>query len=416
MHLLLLASAGAQRRAMTNQLRERLPRFAKSAASALGVVVAMVLVSTFVAIGPPTIGQDYEAGVEFAILVDYETGTVLYQHNADRAMPPASMAKLMTMFIVFEALRDGRLSLDDQFEISENAWRKGVAPSGTSTMFAEFGSFIAVRDLMRGVIVQSGNDAVIAIAEGFADSEEAFAEMMNEAANRLVLEGSVFTNPTGLPDPNQHVTARDLSTLAIRIIADFPEHYAIYSEREFTWKGINQSNRNTLLRMDIGADGMKTGFTEESGYGLIASAVQGNQRLVAVINGAVSEAARTGEASGLLDWGFNSITRVSLFGPDITLAEAAVFGGVQSTVGLRLRAPLSFLVPEDSIGRLEAEIAYHGPLVAPVDIGVVAGTLRVRLDGNIVATAPVITENSIARGSTPQRARDALIDLFLGWQ
>jgi len=197
-----------------------------------------VLVSLLAFVGLPAVGEDYEAGVEFAILVDYETGAVLYQRKADQAMPPASMAKLMTMFIVFEALRDGRLSLDDQFEISENAWRKGGAPSGTSTMFAEFGSSIAVRELMRGVILQSGNDAAIAIAEGLAGSEDAFAEMMNEAARRLGLDGSVFTNPTGLPDPAQHVTARDLASLAVLIIDEFPEHYAIYGEREFTWNGI----------------------------------------------------------------------------------------------------------------------------------------------------------------------------------
>ena len=370
----------------------------------------------FVAIGPPAFGGDYEAGVEFAILVDYETGSVLYQRNANQAMPPASMAKLMTMFIVFEALRDGRLSIDDEFEISENAWRKGGAPSGTSTMFAEFGSSIAVRDLMRGVIVQSGNDAAIAIAEGLAGSEEAFAELMNEAARGLGLDGSVFTNPTGLPDPAQHVTARDLSSLAIRIIADFPEYYAIYAEREFTWNSISQSNRNTLLGMDIGADGMKTGFTEESGYGLIASAVQGDRRLVAVINGADSEASRTLEASRLLDWGFNAFTRVTLFASNATLAEAEVFGGERSTVGLHLREPMSFLIPVDSTGRLEAEIVYNGPLIAPIDAGEIVGTIRVRLDSQILSTAQVVADLSVARGATPQRARDALIDLFLGWK
>ncbi|MHA1560466.1 MAG: D-alanyl-D-alanine carboxypeptidase family protein [Alphaproteobacteria bacterium] len=379
-------------------------------------MATLVLVSLFVAIGPPALGEDYEAGVEFAILVDYETGAVLYQHNANQAMPPASMAKLMTMFIVFEALRDGRLSLDDEFDISENAWRKGGAPSGTSTMFAEFGTSIAVRDLMRGVIVQSGNDAAIAIAAGLAGSEEVFAEMMNEAARRLGLDGSVFTNPTGLPDPAQHVTARDLSSLAIRIIADFPEHYAIYGEREFTWNGKSQTKRKTLHRMDIVADGMKTGFTEESGYGLIASAVQGDRRLVAVINGAESEVDRTREASGLLDWGFNAFTRVSLFASNVTLAEAAVFGGEKSAVGLRLREPMSFLLPLESTGRLEAEIVYDGPLIAPIDADEIVGTLRVRLDGQILATAQAVTDASVARGTTPQRARDALIDLFLGWQ
>lgn len=401
---------------MTNQQTGRFVGLAKAAAHRFKILTTALLVLLFATVGFSALGEDYEAGVEFAILVDYETGAVLYQRNADLAMPPASMAKLMTMFILFEALRDGRLSLEDEFEISENAWRKGGAPSGTSTMFAEFGSSIAVRDLMRGVIIQSGNDAAIAIAEGLAGTEEAFAEMMNEAARRLGLNGTFFTNPTGLPDPAQHVTARDLSSLAVRIIAEFPEHYTIYGEREFTWNGIRQSNRNTLLRMDIGADGMKTGFTEESGYGLIASAVQGDRRLVAVINGAESEDDRTREASQLLDWGFNAFTRISLFHSSITLAEAAVFGGEQGVVGLGLRDPLSFLLPVESTGRLEAEIVYDGPLIAPIQAGVSVGTLRVRLDGQILATAQVVTITSVARGSTPQRARDALMDIFFGWQ
>lgn len=361
-------------------------------------------------------GQGYEADVEFAILVDFETGTVLYQRNADTPMPPASMAKLMTMFILFEALRDGRYTLDDEFVISENAWRKGGAPSGTSTMFAELGSSIAIRDLMRGVIVQSGNDASIAIAEGMAGSEETFAVQMNEAAERLGLEGTVFTNSTGLPDPEQRVTARDLATLAAAIIRQFPDFYRIYSERSFTWNGITQSNRNALLGMNIGADGMKTGFTEESGYGLIASATRGDRRLIAVINGAESAESRTAEAAALLEWGFNSFRRVSLFGDGDAIAEADVFGGTQGTVGLRLTEPLNLLVPEGDQLAITAEVTYDGPLVAPVEADEVVGTLRIFMGNDEIAVAPLVTVEPVGAGTLPQRARDALMDLLFGWQ
>lgn len=378
--------------------------------------LAIGAILTALCFGATAIAQDFEVGVEHAILVDYETGTVLFEHNADLPMPPASLAKLMTMYLVFEALRDDRLSLDDAFVVSENAWRKGGAPSGTSTMFAELGSSITVSNLMRGVIIQSGNDAAITIAEGMAGSEEAFADQMNEAAGRLGLSDSVFTNPTGLPDAAQYVTARDLSILAAAIIREFPEHYAIYSEREFTWNGITQSNRNTLLRMDIGADGMKTGFTEESGYGLIASAVRGERRLIAVINGAESEGDRTSEAADLLEWGFEAFTRVSLFRPAAMLAEAEIFGGTEPTVGLVMTTPLNVLVPNEATGRLAAEIIYRGPLIAPVLAGDIVGTLRLLLDGQEIATSPIVTAAAVGRGTLPQRAGDALADLVFGWQ
>jgi D-alanyl-D-alanine carboxypeptidase (penicillin-binding protein 5/6) len=360
--------------------------------------------------------QPFDAGVDYAILVDYATGSVLYQRNADAPMPPASMAKLMTMLLVFEALRDGRLTLDTEFVISENAWRKGGAPSRTSTMFAELGSHVAIRDLMRGVIVQSGNDAAIAIAEGMAGSEDDFVVLMNEEAARLGLTGTVFTNPTGLPDPDQHVTARDLATLAATIIREFPEYYAIYSERAFTWNDITQSNRNPLLGMGIGADGMTTGYTDESGYGLVASAVRNGRRLVAVINGAASDAERSSEAEALINWGFDAFTSATLFAPGDVVAEAKVFGGAVGTVGLRVDAPLDVLVPNEAADRITAEIVYQGPLRAPVTEGDFVGTLRILLDGEELTTAPVSAAASVGEGTMPQRARDALIDIFFGWQ
>lgn len=306
--------------------------------------------------------QPFTTEVDHAFLVDYQTGTVLFQKDADYPMPPASMAKLMTMAVVFGAIRAGEATLEDRYRVSENAWRKGGATSGGSTMFAAVGSDIRLEDLIRGVIVQSGNDAAIVIAEGLAGTEDAFAVRMNEEAARIGLTGSTFANATGLPDPRQRVTARDLALLAAYIIREFPEFYAIYSEREFTWNGITQRNRNPLLGMNIGADGMKTGYTEESGYGLVASTVRDGRRLIAVINGAASEAERAAEARAILDWGYNSFRMVSLFGPGEILGEAPVFGGNAAAIGLRIADAIPVLLPVEGAGVVTARVVYSTPI------------------------------------------------------
>lgn len=378
--------------------------------------LAVVMAAAAMLGARPASAQPFDVEVDFAILVDYATGTILYQHNADAPMQPASMAKLMTMLIVFEALRDGRITLDTEFRVSENAWRKGGAPSRTSTMFADVGSSIAVRDLMRGVIVQSGNDAAIALAEGLAGSEADFAVLMNEEAARLGLSGSVFTNPTGLPDPGQRVTARDLATLAATIIREFPGYYAIYSERSFTWNDITQQNRNPLFDLDLGADGLTTGFTEESGYGLVASAESGERRLVAVINGAASEAARTEQARALLRWGFDAFAELALFRRGETVGEARVYGGAVTAVPLRVDGPVNVLVETDAADRITAEVVYQGPLRAPVTEGDAVGRLRVLLDGDEIAAAPVVAAASVGEGNLFQRAGDAFMDILFGWQ
>lgn len=365
----------------------------------------------------PAIAQaDIATEAEYAILVDFDTGTVLYERDADSAMPPASMAKLMTMALVFEAVHYGALSLEDEFVISEDAWRRGGAPSGTSTMFAEVGSSISIENLMRGVIIQSGNDAAIALAEGLAGTEAAFAERMNEAADRIGLTGSVFTNATGLPDPAQHVTARDLARLATYIIREFPEFYAIYAEPSFTWGGITQSNRNPLLGMGIGADGMKTGYTEESGYGLVGSAVRDGLRLVAVVNGAASDAARGAATAELLEWGFSAFTRLTLFEAGAVVAEAEIYGGTEALVPLRLTAPVRVLVAQNAVARIAAEVVYLGPVPAPIAAGDEVGHMTIMLDGETLTTIPLEAAETVAAGTMPQRARDAFMDLFFDWR
>ncbi len=258
---------------------------------------ALLLVAFIAGALPAAAADKFETKAKHAILMDAETGTVLFQKAADEPTPPASMAKLMTTLVVFEALKSGQLTLDTEFMVSENAWRTGGATSGGSTMFAKLGSSIKVSDLLRGIIVQSGNDACIVVAEGMAGTESTFANLMNAEARKLQLEDSHFTNATGLPDPGQHVTVRDLATIARHIVYDFPQYYEIYSETEFTWNKIRQENRNPLLDATIGADGLKTGYTEELGYGLVGSAVRDGQRLILVMNGLASEKERAEEVS-----------------------------------------------------------------------------------------------------------------------
>jgi D-alanyl-D-alanine carboxypeptidase (penicillin-binding protein 5/6) len=347
--------------------------------------------------------------------MDAETETVLFQKAADEPMPPASMAKLMTMVVVFDALKSGQLSLDDEFLVSENAWRSGGATSGGSTMFAKLGSTIKLSDLMRGIIVQSGNDACIIIAEGMAGTEATFADLMNAMARRLRLTGSHFTNATGLPDPDQYVTAHDLAMIAKHIIYGFPEYYPIYSEPEFTWNKIRQHNRNPLLDMNIGADGLKTGYTEQSGYGLVGSAVNNGQRLILVLNGLASEKERAEEARKLMDWGFRAFERVSLFERGEVVAEANVFGGDRATVGLVGNGGVDLLLPRGSRDLIKGRVVYQGPVAAPIDQGQEIGSLQISLGDEILQETPLYAADDVGVGTLPQRALDGLQELLLGW-
>lgn len=363
----------------------------------------------------PASAQLFETRARHAILLDAETGTVLFQHQADGRMPPASLAKLMTSAVVFDALKSGKLSLDDEFAVSENAWRTGGANSGGSTMFAILNSSIRLEDLMRGIIVQSGNDACIVVAEGMAGTEATFADMMNAEARKIGLTASHFKNSTGLPDPDQYVTARDLARLAEYIIREFPDFYKIYSEPDFTWNKIKQRNRNPLLEMKIGADGMKTGFTEESGYNLVGSAVRDGQRLIVVVGGTKSDKERAEEARKLLDWGFRAFEKVRLFEKGEVVAEARVFGGAEGSVGLVSRGPLDLLLPRGSRDAIKARVVYTGPVAAPIEAGQEIGMFRVLTGDSLIMEERLYAEKAIDVGTMRQRAMDGLQELILGW-
>ncbi|HMA14571.1 MAG: D-alanyl-D-alanine carboxypeptidase family protein [Bacteroidota bacterium] len=325
-----------------------------------------------------------ETQAEEAFLIDFETGAVLLDKNGDLPMPPSSMSKMMTTYIVFERLQENLLSLDDQFTVSEKAWRMGG-----SKMFVEIGNQVRVEDLLRGVIVQSGNDACIVLAEGIAGSEEAFAELMNEKAREIGLTSSHFTNATGWPDPNQRVTSRDLATLAKRIIEDHPEFYHYYAEKEFTWHEIRQGNRNPLLYRNIGADGLKTGHTEEAGYGLTASAVQNERRLILVVNGLPSMQARADESDRLLSWGFREFDNYALFKSGDVVDEAPVWLGEDETVPLVIPQDLKVTLPRNDRRGMQVAVVYDGPIPAPIPAGQEIARLRVTWPDGVPVEVPL---------------------------
>lgn len=359
--------------------------------------------------------QLFETKARQAFLMDEETGTVLFSKNADELIQPASLAKLMTLDVVFNALKAGRLTLDDEFVVSENAWRKGGAGSGGSTMFAKVHSSIRLEDLIQGIAVQSANDGCITIAEGMSGSEENFAREMTNRARQLGLTKSVFTNATGLPDPSQHVTIKELVLLARHIHQTFPDYFKYFSEESFTWNKILQRNRNPLLKMDIGVDGMKTGHTEESGYAIIATAKRDGRRLFLGMSGLASDRDRMEESRKMLDWGFRAFDKVPLFADGATVGEASVYGGSKSAVTLKAKQPVDIFVPLTNRDRLKARIIYTGPLLAPVHEGQEVGVLRVWIGDTLSQETPVFAAEDVGKGTLPQRALGALVELATGW-
>ncbi len=358
--------------------------------------------------------EGFQTVAPHAILIDAESGTVLFEKAADQLVPPASLAKLMTAELVFHLLAEGKIKADEEFVISENAWRKGGAPSGGSAMFAAIHSRVKVEDLLRGVIIQSGNDACIALAEGIAGNEFAFADMMTSRAREIGLAHSTFTNATGLHDAGLNVTARELAKLAQHIIRTYPDRYPIYSEREFTWNKIRQQNRNPLLPLNIGADGLKTGFTKEAGYGLVGSAVQNNLRLIVVVTGLKTAKDRADEARKLLEWGFRNFDSRPLFAQGQTVGEAKLFGAVKGRVPLTSERAINVLLPKNASEKIIARIVYTGPIRAPVRKGQPIGRLKVWRGEHVVLEVPLEAAEDVAVGSMPQRAFDAASELVIG--
>ncbi len=358
--------------------------------------------------------QSFQTAAPHAILMDYDTGTVLFEKAADELTAPASMAKTMAVEVIFSEIAQGRLSLDSEFVISENAWRKGGGSSGGSAMFAKLNDRIKLSDLLRGIIVQSGNDASIAVAEGVAGTEENFARMMTKRAREIGMAKSSFRNATGFHHPDQKVTMRELAILAAHTIETYPELYKIYAEREFTWNKIRQQNRNPLLRLDVGADGLKTGYIEELGYGLLASAVQNGQRLILAVNGLKNAREREAEARKLLEWGFRAFEARLLFEKGEVIGEAKVFGGARNAVPLAAKRPVRLLFPRGTGERVSARIVYKGPIMPPVQQGAEVARLRVTRGDVQALDMPLYAAEEVGVGSIPQRAVDGLLEFGTG--
>jgi D-alanyl-D-alanine carboxypeptidase (penicillin-binding protein 5/6) len=364
---------------------------ARSLSLAAGFVLA-------IAVAGPAIGQTFETSAKQVILLDHDTGTVLYEKDADKTMFPASMSKMMTVLLVFDRLRDGGLTLESKVPVSEKAWRMGG-----SKMFVRVGEEVSVADLLRGIIVSSGNDASIVVAEAIGGTEERFAEMMTKRGKEIGLEGSVFRNATGWPDPDHVTTARDLAKLASYVVRQYPEYYAIYSEQEFTYgksldgKPITQSNRNPLLYQGVGADGLKTGHTEDAGFGLTASGIRDGRRLVMVIHGMDSIRTRSQESRRLFDWGFREFENYALFKAGETVDTAAVWLGNKDTVPLLLEDDLTITLPRGSRSGMKVTVKYQGPISTPIAKGQQTAVLEVSGPGFEPISRPLFAGEEVGQ-------------------
>ncbi len=358
--------------------------------------------------------EGFQTNAPAAILMDPDSESVLFEKNGDQPVAPASLAKLMTLEFVFNELQQHRLKLDDEIVISENAWRRGGAPSRGSTMYAAIHSKVKVEDLIRGIIVDSANDACIAFAEALAGNENAFAAMLTKRAREIGLAKSTFTNSTGYSDPNMRVTVREMAELARHIIQTYPDFYPYFAEREFTWNNIHQQNRNPLLAMNLGADGLKTGETAEAGFNLVGSAVVDGMRLIVVVTGAKSDKERADDARKLLDLGFHGFESRLLFAEGQTIGEAKVFGGAKSYVPLVAPGTIRIMIPRNTNERLAVRIVYTGPIPAPVQRGQLIGKLKVWRGENLALEAPLRAADDVGLGTMSQRAMDGATELMIG--
>ena len=343
------------------------------------------------------------------VLIDASTGKGLSEFNGDELLPPASLTKIMTSYVAAVEIREGRINLADQVPISVKAWRT----PGSKTFVRE-GTSVSLSDLLRGVIIQSGNDASVAVAEYIAGSEEAFAGMMNQHAEDIGMTRTDFRNSTGLPDREHLTTARDLVTLVRSLISEFPDHYKIYSEREFTYGGIRQNNRNRLLWRDKTVDGVKTGMTKDAGFCLVASAMRGGMRLVSVVMGATDDETRMRETQKLFQWGFRYFETQTLFEPNISLQKTRIYYGEKEELELGIEEKLILTFPRGSYEDLESEIDFPSIIEAPIQIGQKIGELRVNLDGRELASVPLIARSAVLEAGFFSRASDAIELFFSG--
>ena len=386
------------------------PRPARRAAALALRLVCLTLPAGFGA--APAAAQVFQSQAPQAMLFDTETGSVLYQKGADEPFSPGSLVKLMTLEVVFRELRESRLTLEAEVAVSNNAWRKGGIGS---RMFVEPRHRPRIADLISGTTALAGNDAAIVLAEAVAGSEEKFTEVMTERAKAIGLSASVFKNASGLSAPGQVMTLRDITRLSDHLIRAYPDQYGFFALPDFTWNKIKQQNRNPLLIMNIGADGLMPANSEDGSFALAGSAVQSGQRLIVAVAGLKAAGDRAAEARKLLDWGFRSFERRKLFQDRTALADLSVFGGVRQSVPVTVPNPVEALVPRGSLDRLTAEVVFRGPLPAPIRAGDKVGTLRVMRAGQPMLETAVVALEDVEAGALRHRAYEAGYELVRQW-
>ena len=344
-------------------------------------------------------------------LMDATTGQVLVDHNGDSSLPPASLTKIMTSYVLAEEVDAGRASLDDMIKVSRNAWSQNPAFRGSSLMWIEPGNPVSLGDLERGVVISSGNDASVAVAEHLAGTESSFVDVMNQLGAELGLDNTVYRNPHGLPHPEHRTTARDLATLSVALINGHPEHYKIYKEQSFTYNGIKQYNRNSLLRSDASVDGLKTGYTSEAGYGLVASAQREDMRLVAVVLGSASKRTRASENSSLLNYGFRFFQNLRPLSAEVTLVEPRVWKGATESLHAGVLESVVLTVPRERTA-VDITLMVNDQLEAPLSRGDVIGNVQVVRGGEVLFETPLLVLEDVPSGGFFKRLMDALILWF----
>ncbi|WP_208440969.1 D-alanyl-D-alanine carboxypeptidase family protein [Bartonella raoultii] len=359
--------------------------------------------------------QDFQNSASQILLIDDDTDTILFEKQSDAAFFPASLTKLMTAEVIFHQLKKRRLSSTQKFKVSENAWRKGGAPSGTTTMFAKVKTEISVADLLRGLIIVNGNDAAIILAEGIAGSEADFAKLMNQRAKILGLSHSHFVNATGLPEEGQFVTLHDMAILARHIVREYPDYYTLYREPHFTWNNIFQRNKNPLISKEIGVEGFGCGYSKDEGFSMVVSVYNNQRRLFLAINGLQDGKGQTKEVEHILQWGMTAFDLKTVFTKGETVGRASVYGGAQNSVSLIVKEPIRFMLSNEEKTNVKARIQYHGPLKAPILLGQPVGVLQIVENQKILLEKPVFAGNNVQEGSFFAQARNAFYEITIGW-
>jgi serine-type D-Ala-D-Ala carboxypeptidase (penicillin-binding protein 5/6) len=391
------------------------------ARAAIGCVVAVAVIWSGIAFAANQSVQGvkkeeggFDTDAPNAILIDAESGSVLFEKNADQPTAPSNIQQLMTTVVVLDKLASGDIKLSDEYVISENAWRRGGAPAGGPTMFAAIHSRVRVEDLLRGVTILNANDGAIALAEGIASNERAFAAMMAKRAREIGLSEATFANASGLPDVANQMSVREMAKLARFIIKTYPEQYKLFNERDFTWNKIHQTNRNPLLNAYASADGIKSSYSKDGGYGMVGSAVQNGVRLIVAINGMEDADDRVTESKKLLEWGFRNFEARALFEAGQIVGYAKVFGGSSTSVALVSHDPVKVMVQKNGQDKLLARVIYTGPVRTPIDTGQRIGVLKVWRGQNLAVEIPVFATESVGPGSMARRAFDSASEFVIG--